>query len=83
MNWRDDRLHLQLEWALSRVSLYAGSDVIALVHHGDVEVTGRLTRWAELAAILSACEEVPGLGEITFRVSIAESGSLPEDWPDN
>jgi osmotically-inducible protein OsmY len=81
MNWRDERLYLQLEWALSEANLLDGADVTALVHEGIVELTGQLSTWAELTAILDACVDIPGLAEITCRLAIAES--MPENWPED
>jgi osmotically-inducible protein OsmY len=83
VNWRDERLRLQLEWALSNANLQAGSDVTAVVHQGNVELTGQLSTWAELTAILDACVDIPGMGEITCRLAITESHFVPENWPED
>lgn len=70
MNWRDERIGLQIERALADILLTPGCDVEILVYGGQVLLTAQLGRDSELDTILRALTTVPGVRAIDIDVAI-------------
>jgi hypothetical protein len=73
MNWRDERIGLQIERALAGVRLARGCELEILVRDGKVLLTARFVRLTEFDAVIDALAAVPGIRDIDFEVSIVEA----------
>lgn len=80
MNWRDQRLGLQLGHALSEVALTRGCDVSVLISGGRVAVVGQVINMSDLDVVLGAVTSVPGVREVAVDVAVAECDCPPESY---
>jgi len=72
MNWRNDRLGLQIERALIDVRLTRGCELEIFIRDGIVELDAQLADESELAAVIEALMFIPGVLEIRFCVAVTE-----------
>jgi hypothetical protein len=72
VNWRNDRLGLQVERALANVRLTRGCELDVFIHDGTIELGAQLANESELAAVLKALMYIPGVLEVRFCVAVAE-----------
>lgn len=79
MNWRNDRLGLQVERALGDVRLTRGCELEILIHDGIIELGAQLANESELAAVIEALMCIPGVLEIRFCVAVTEPTPDPKD----
>ena len=79
MNWRDERLGLQVERALADVRLTQGCEVDVLIHDGIVDLGVQLANESEFVAVIEVLMFISGVREVTFCVAIADPVRAPKN----
>lgn len=77
MDWRDERISLQVERALADVGLPQGCTVEVVVYDRSVLLIAQLDRLSELDAILDALTYVSGMRDISLDVAVAGPVFVP------
>jgi hypothetical protein len=90
MNWRDERIGLQIERALCDTRITQGCDFELLVSSGKILLAGRFVRLSDLDRVLNAIAGIPAVSDIQLEVSVDEPLDVPgrrkrsvrRQWPD-